>query len=258
VPSHEDAAVARPWTLRRAATGYVGAWLFYTALSGACGAAGLTLPIGPHALVVDGTLIATVYLLIRGCELHLSDLGICRPTRPKALAFAIRALLALVVLDGAWSLLVGERALSSPLRGLAAEGTLVIVLTGVATAVTAPVAEELFFRGFIYRSLRSAMSPLPAAAVDSAMFALVHSRYPPAALVPVAFFGLVSCLVYERTGSLLPGIALHALVDSSGFELALSGRVVVAPLLAILITSAVALQSRQAKYGPRGRQRSSL
>jgi hypothetical protein len=37
------------------------------------------------------------------------------------------------------------------------------------------------------------------------------------------FFGIIAALLYERTGSLLPGIALHSFVDSTGFMTALTG-----------------------------------
>jgi membrane protease YdiL (CAAX protease family) len=38
------------------------------------------------------------------------------------------------------------------------------------------------------------------------------------------FFGVITALLYERTGSLLPGIAVHSLVDGSAFMSALTGR----------------------------------
>ena len=50
---------------------------------------------------------------------------------------------------------------------------------------------------------------------DGALFGLIHVGSAPVGyLVPLAFFGFGLCLLYERTGSLYPSIALHALNNS--------------------------------------------
>jgi hypothetical protein len=36
-------------------------------------------------------------------------------------------------------------------------------------------------------------------------------------------FGVIACLLYERTGSLYPSMALHGLIDGGAFEAAISG-----------------------------------
>jgi membrane protease YdiL (CAAX protease family) len=36
-------------------------------------------------------------------------------------------------------------------------------------------------------------------------------------------FGVIACLLYERTGSLVPGIALHCLIDGGAYETAVTG-----------------------------------
>jgi membrane protease YdiL (CAAX protease family) len=91
-------------------------------------------------------------------------------------------------------------------------------------AVSAPVVEEIFFRGLLYRSLRNRLSVLPAALIAGVMFGLVHITSYPLDTLPVkAAFGVIACLLYERTGSLLPGIALHSFVDASSIEVSLTG-----------------------------------
>jgi uncharacterized protein len=84
----------------------------------------------------------------------------------------------------------------------------------VATAVivVAPVAEELFFRGFFYRALRTRLSTWPAALIDGAVFGSLHFQgLDTAIILPViAVVGVGQCLVYERTGSLFAVIAIHA------------------------------------------------
>ena len=109
------------------------------------------------------------------------------------------------------------------LPGIAHHGTAAIVLAGFVACVGAPFAEEIFFRGFLYRCLRNRFAVLPACLASSALFALDHTQYPLAGKLAVLAFGVITCLLYERTGSLLPGMAFHSFVDGSGFERALTG-----------------------------------
>jgi uncharacterized protein len=85
----------------------------------------------------------------------------------------------------------------------------------------APVAEEFFFRGFFYRALRSRYSLVVAAAIDGLLFGVIHFDFSSAdallILPPLAVLGFVFCLVYERTGSLYPVIALHAINNSLAY-----------------------------------------
>jgi membrane protease YdiL (CAAX protease family) len=79
----------------------------------------------------------------------------------------------------------------------------------------APICEELFFRGFVFRVLRLRMSFWPAAVLSGVLFGVVH---PPLVVMPVlAVLGVAFCWVYERTGSLIPGIAMHALNNTLAF-----------------------------------------
>jgi membrane protease YdiL (CAAX protease family) len=78
--------------------------------------------------------------------------------------------------------------------------------------VVAPLAEEFFFRGFLYRILRSHMGVWAAVVVNGALFGSVHlTSGGPLAVAVIAPLGALLCLVYERSGSLYPCIALHAL-----------------------------------------------
>jgi len=110
------------------------------------------------------------------------------------------------------------------LAGVKHESTINVALAVFQMAVSAPVVEEIFFRGLLYRSLRNRLSILPAALIAGALFGLVHITSYPLDTLPVkAAFGVIACLLYERTGSLLPGIALHSFVDGSSIDVALTG-----------------------------------
>jgi membrane protease YdiL (CAAX protease family) len=107
------------------------------------------------------------------------------------------------------------------------EGTFGLIAAGFMVVCVAPVAEEFFFRGFFYRALRSRYSMLVAAAIDGALFGIIHFDFSAAdallILPPLAALGFMFCLVYERTGSLYPVIALHAINNSLAFGIQAEG-----------------------------------
>jgi membrane protease YdiL (CAAX protease family) len=86
------------------------------------------------------------------------------------------------------------------------------------TCMLAPLAEELFFRGLLFPVLRSRFGVGWGVAVTGGLFALVHAFGSPVEAVIVLFvFGSGLCLLYLRTGSLLPCIGLHALNNAISF-----------------------------------------
>lgn len=90
-----------------------------------------------------------------------------------------------------------------------------LVAVAVLVCVVAPIAEEFFFRGFFFPSLRGKLGLWPAAVLTGLVFGAIHGGSAPVGyLVPLAFFGFVLCLLYHRTGSLLPCMALHSLNNS--------------------------------------------
>ena len=101
------------------------------------------------------------------------------------------------------------------------QGTLGLIAAGFMIICVAPVAEEFFFRGFFYRALRSRYSILVAALIDGLVFGIIH--YPGDGaeglliVPPLAGLGIMFCLVLERTGSLYPVIALHALNNALAY-----------------------------------------
>ncbi len=75
--------------------------------------------------------------------------------------------------------------------------------------IAAPLGEELFFRGFLYRAMRQRWGVRWALLATSLLFAFIHSS--PSAFLPYAALGLAFGLVYEWVGSLWASITLHAL-----------------------------------------------
>jgi membrane protease YdiL (CAAX protease family) len=90
-----------------------------------------------------------------------------------------------------------------------------LVLVAVLVCVIAPIAEEFFFRGFLFGALRGYMKLWPAALITGLVFGLIHFKLE--FLAPLAVLGVALCLLYAQTGSLLPCIALHSLNNSLAF-----------------------------------------
>ncbi|MFJ7936473.1 lysostaphin resistance A-like protein [Sporosarcina sp. NPDC096371] len=78
----------------------------------------------------------------------------------------------------------------------------------VSACIISPVYEEIFYRGFLYRLLRSKRGIATGMLVSSFIFMIVH--IPTYNVLPVTFVsGLVFSWTYEKTGSVLPGIIMH-------------------------------------------------
>jgi membrane protease YdiL (CAAX protease family) len=102
-----------------------------------------------------------------------------------------------------------------------------LVLTAVFTLVTAPIAEELFFRGFLFRSLRDRHGFAFSAIASALAFGAVHYRPSPwqntiLLIVVICFVGFGLAYVYERRRNLLANMAAHATFNAIGFALILS------------------------------------
>ena len=112
------------------------------------------------------------------------------------------------------------------------EGTFGLVAAGFMIVCIAPAAEEFFFRGFFYRALRSRWAPLSAAAIDGALFGLIHFDFSGAdallILPPLAVLGFIFCVVYEKTGSIYPVIAMHSINNSIAYAAQADGGAVAA------------------------------
>ncbi len=105
----------------------------------------------------------------------------------------------------------------------AGKGTAALAALAVFVCVVAPIAEEFFFRGFVFGALRRWRIPfagrnlgtLAAALVTGLFFGAVHASSAAAEyLIPLAFLGFVLCLVRWYTKSLYPCMAMHSFNNS--------------------------------------------
>ena len=90
------------------------------------------------------------------------------------------------------------------------EGTPYPVLFWLAIVVVAPLFEEIFFRGFMYRGLAGSRLGVPGAiAITAAIWAVIHSQYQPMLMGVVFVLGLFFGIARWRSGSVLMTSGLH-------------------------------------------------
>jgi membrane protease YdiL (CAAX protease family) len=98
------------------------------------------------------------------------------------------------------------------------------IIAGLAIVVVAPFAEETFFRGFLFGSLRDLTSLWPAALGSGFFFGIIHLSTGDVSVVPpLAFLGVLLALLYARTGSVWPCIAVHLVNNALAFTLLVTG-----------------------------------
>lgn len=92
------------------------------------------------------------------------------------------------------------------------------LLTLFVGAVAAPFTEEIFFRGFVYGGLRGSIGVIGAMIVSAVFFTALHFTLE--LFLPIFVLGLILTWLYEYTGSLYPGMFLHAANNAVGLIVA--------------------------------------
>lgn len=157
-------------------------------------------------------LIAMALLFLRPSH-AARVLGLARPV-------AIRSLLGLfsllMVMDPFLKFLLARDSAGHPggSLGVGESGLWGLAFAVVSACLLAPLAEELLYRGILFRTLWNRLGVMAAAVISSLVFALMHF-YSGYGLASVALFGLACCLLYAATGSLTSTIGLHVLYNSS-------------------------------------------
>ena len=165
-------------------------------------------------------LLFPVYLfgLRRGGEAE--DFGFVRFPFWRAMRLMALGWLVWLALEVPWALLMrhfAERIQPNMLKvfGGGWRGYLLALVCG---GMIAPFAEETFFRGFLFAGLRQYYPFWISAGVSGLLFGFIH--FMPAALLPLAAYGVMFAWLRERTGSIWPCIMAHMLVNSFGFTVA--------------------------------------
>ena len=192
-------------------------------------------------IVLLGAVPAAIAMVAVVCPLaHLprpvtaDQLGLRTPGDvPQAVLLAAAAALVLAGVAAAWALL-GDlqnslaippeidnrsgvaRAYELPVREAVDWGP-GLIASALARCVFPVVAAEILLRGFVFPALSSWKGPVPAALIVAVLFGgLGQLAGAPGVAVLSMVMGLLLCLLYVATGSLLPGIALASAAAATG------------------------------------------
>jgi len=180
---------------------------------------------GPSAGPTPGTLIVSIaalelallgvlYLRIIGPGvLTWQDLGLTFRHAGRDVLLGLGTALALIlvvgILEAALRAVGVEQTQSRLYEGIRGAPLWQYVLLLAGGAVLAPLAEESFFRGYVFTACLREKGPWQAYLFSAGLFAVAHLNLP--ALLPIFVLGLGFAFVKARTGSLLPTMVAHAL-----------------------------------------------
>jgi len=91
----------------------------------------------------------------------------------------------------------------------------------VATVIMAPLLEELFFRGYLFRLLKQSYGALSAMVINGLIFGVIHNNL--FALLPLWVFGAALAWSYQRSGRIIYPILAHALFNGMSMYGIISG-----------------------------------
>ncbi|HLF72202.1 MAG TPA: CPBP family intramembrane glutamic endopeptidase, partial [Dehalococcoidia bacterium] len=95
--------------------------------------------------------------------------------------------------------------------------TYVLVALAIAIVIMAPLAEEIFFRAFLFGGLRARWRLVWAALVSGFVFSLAHGD--PGLVLPFTGVGVIFALLYERSNSIYTSMAVHFVFNAVSFTL---------------------------------------
>jgi membrane protease YdiL (CAAX protease family) len=98
---------------------------------------------------------------------------------------------------------------------MATEHPVEVGLQIISVVIMAPIAEELLFRGILFNTIKHAGYPLAGMFASAALFALVHGSM--ALMLPLFVMGFALAWVYEKSGSIIAPIVMHATFNAINF-----------------------------------------
>jgi tetratricopeptide (TPR) repeat protein len=107
-----------------------------------------------------------------------------------------------------------------------APSSLSLILVLISSFTIIPLAEELFFRGFLYNALKARLSTRIAAVLQAFIFTIIH-EYSLVHSIPLFLFAIALVIVYEKRQDLLPLVFIHAIRNA----------VVIIPILVLAINN---------------------
>jgi membrane protease YdiL (CAAX protease family) len=172
------------------------------------------VPVQVDNLESNGPMLATAFLVSTPLVLAYFALAVRLARAPFAEYMALNwprwrdiltgvgALVAVLIVAGVGATLSGQETpdfRSETLRTARDAGLLPLFFFSF--AVLAPLQEELFFRGFLYRGLGPAIGPWPTIILTSAVWAVVHLQYDWFFVGEIFMLGVVFGWLRMRSGS---------------------------------------------------------
>jgi hypothetical protein len=164
-----------------------------------------------------GLLSAIYFVFVRGRGMRFAELGYVAAEPRMAMAGVAAGFVALPLayaifflirpIFGSETNVDVRRVMGGGDIGLIQAGTILLYV-----GFLVPIAEELFFRGILFRWLRQHFSFWPAALISSAIFGAAHFRAE--TMIIVGMLGVAMAWLYERSGSLVPAILMHQTYNS--------------------------------------------
>jgi hypothetical protein len=222
----------QPWTAPAAIAVGFGLGIFASVIveiAAQAGGSSITHPSPAVSLIGDvlfdaSFVAAALYFAGLRNPLHAADFGFRRVRWSTAVGGVLAAGISYYVLTALYASalhLHGNEKLPKELG--VGKSTAALVGATVFVCVVAPMAEEFFFRGFLFGALRRMrivvdgrdLGTWVAAVITAILFGLAHSgSASPKYLIPLGLLGFILCLLRWRTRSLYPCMALHSINNS--------------------------------------------
>ena len=236
--------VARPpsrWRLSDLAGGLALLLLGYALLLGVLVGASVALGVTPEedqagALLADGVTLlleawigVVVWLIARRRGIGGADLGLDLPVSWRWVGRAVAGAYASLIAYGL-AVMAVERLTGADLRifkqgngipDLPANTSAVWFVFGVSVMALAPLSEELFFRGFLFRAVQGRAGLVTGLLVSALAFSAFHLNA--GVVLPFFAIGLIFAWAYHASGSLWTPIAAHTIFNTISFVATLAG-----------------------------------
>lgn len=193
--------------------------VFSTVLAFAFSAAGIQTT---NLALMSGSLLRSVVMTVwlgwkvRRLGGSWADLGVCGRRPGRQIFWGLAGYLALIpvyllslgVLIYILSLFHIKTPVQQPVQILYTEPNAAAVMGfAVFMGILGPWFEEIFFRGFIYPAFKNRVGVVRGILASSVLFAALHGHG--IAFIPILILGIALNILYERSGSIIPGAVLH-------------------------------------------------
>lgn len=184
-------------------------------------------PITPETLQSNGAVLAVAFLLstplvlayfvfaVRLARVPFRDYMALHWPRWRDIFAGVGALIAVLVVAGIGATLSGQETpefMTETFRTARDAGLLPLYFFSF--SVLAPVQEELFFRGFLYRGLSAAIGPWVTIVATSVVWSLIHLQYDWFYLGEIFILGIAFGWLRKRSGSTILTMLLHGAMNT--------------------------------------------